>query len=61
MKNIREERSGTATSFGRCKPLSSSATGIEVHPVALTVCMRKLLTILNAMVRQHAPWRLTTT
>lgn len=29
--------------------------------VALTACMRKLLTILNAMVRQHAHWRPATT
>lgn len=27
--------------------------------VALTACMRKLLIILNAMVRQHAPWSST--
>lgn len=27
--------------------------------VALTACMRKLLTILNAMVRSHASWQLT--
>lgn len=27
--------------------------------VVLTACMRKLLTILNAMVRQGAPWQLT--
>jgi transposase len=25
--------------------------------VALTACMRKLLTILNAMVRTHSTWR----
>jgi transposase len=25
--------------------------------VALTACMRKLLTILNAMVKHHTPWR----
>jgi len=25
--------------------------------VALTACMRKLLTILNAMVKHRAPWR----
>jgi transposase len=24
--------------------------------VALTACMRKLLTILNAMVKHHTPW-----
>ncbi|MBI4336554.1 MAG: IS110 family transposase, partial [Chloroflexi bacterium] len=24
--------------------------------VALTACMRKLLTILNAMLKQHTPW-----
>jgi len=29
--------------------------------VALTACMRKLLTILNAMVRSGEPWRVTTT
>jgi transposase len=28
--------------------------------VALTACMRKLLTILNAMLRDHKPWRLQT-
>ena len=27
--------------------------------VALTACMRKLLTILNAMVKHHAPWQPT--
>jgi hypothetical protein len=26
--------------------------------VALVACMRKLLTILNAMVRDHKPWQL---
>jgi transposase len=25
--------------------------------VALTACMRKLLTILNAMVKHHTPWQ----
>ena len=25
--------------------------------VALTACMRKLLTILNAMLRDHVPWQ----
>ena len=28
----------------------------KVHKVALTACMRKLLTILNAMMKNHAPW-----
>jgi transposase len=28
--------------------------------VALTACMRKLLTILNAMVKHHSPWRAAT-
>jgi transposase len=28
--------------------------------VALVACMRKLLTILNAIVRDHQPWRYTT-
>ena len=28
--------------------------------VALTACMRKLLTILNAMVKHHTPWRAAT-
>lgn len=27
----------------------------------LTACMRKLLTILNAMLRHHTPWRLAMT
>jgi len=31
------------------------ATG-KAAKVALTACMRKLLTILNAMVKHHAPW-----
>jgi transposase len=29
--------------------------------VALTACMRKLLTILNAMARTNTPWRAPTT
>ncbi len=28
--------------------------------VALTACMRKLLTILNAMLKHHTPWRAAT-
>ncbi|MCJ7545739.1 MAG: IS110 family transposase, partial [Deltaproteobacteria bacterium] len=28
------------------------------HKVALTACMRKLLTILNAMVKNHTTWEL---
>lgn len=32
----------------------------KLEKVALTACMRKLLTILNAMVRQHQPWRSAT-
>ena len=31
----------------------------KVAKVALVACMRKLLTILNAMVRDHTPWRQT--
>jgi len=27
------------------------------HKVAITACMRKLLTILNAMVKNNTPWR----
>ena len=30
----------------------------KVAKVALTACMRKLLTILNAMVKHHTPWPL---
>jgi transposase len=30
----------------------------KLHKVALVACMRKLLTILNAMVRDQRPWRL---
>jgi transposase len=30
----------------------------KVAKVALTACMRKLLTILNAMVKHHTPWHL---
>ena len=29
----------------------------NVAKVALTACMRKLLTILNAMVKHHTPWQ----
>jgi transposase len=29
----------------------------KVAKVALTACMRKLLTILTAMVKRHAPWQ----
>jgi transposase len=29
----------------------------KVAKVALTACMRKLLTILNAMVKHHTPWQ----
>jgi transposase len=29
----------------------------KIAKVALTACMRKLLTILNAMVKHHAPWQ----
>jgi transposase len=32
----------------------------KVPKVALVACMRKLLTILNAMMMQQCPWRLTT-
>jgi transposase len=32
------------------------ATG-KAAKVALTACMRKLLTILNAMVKHHTPWQ----
>jgi transposase len=28
----------------------------KLHKVALVACMRKLLTILNAMVKHHSPW-----
>jgi len=31
--------------------------GGKVAKVALTACMRKLLTILNAMVKHHTPWQ----
>jgi transposase len=30
----------------------------KVAKMALTACMRKLLTILNAMVKHHTPWQL---
>jgi transposase len=29
----------------------------KAKKVALTACMRKLLTILNAMVKHHTPWQ----
>ena len=29
----------------------------KLHKVALVACMRKLLTILNAMVRSNTPWQ----
>ena len=33
-----------------------SAAG-KPHKVALTACMRKLLTILNIMVKNNTPWK----
>jgi transposase len=29
----------------------------KAHKVAMTACMRKLLTILNAMVKNRSPWQ----
>jgi transposase len=29
----------------------------QTAKVALTACVRKLLTILNAMLKHHAPWQ----
>jgi transposase len=29
----------------------------KAHKVAMTACMRKLLTILNAMIKNGSPWR----
>lgn len=46
----------------RCNPVIRAfyqrlcATG-KPKKLALTACMRKLLTILNAMLKHHAPWR----
>lgn len=46
----------------RCNPVIRAfyqrlcATG-KAKKLALTACMRKLLTILNAMLKHHAPWR----
>lgn len=37
-----------------------TAAGKE-HKVAITACMRKLLTILNTMVRDRVPWRVSCT
>jgi transposase len=37
--------------YGRLRAAGKAAK------VALTACMRKLLTILNAMVKHHAPWQ----
>jgi transposase len=37
--------------YGRLRDAGKAAK------VALTACMRKLLTILNAMVKHHAPWQ----
>jgi transposase len=33
-------------------------SGGKPKKVALTACMRKLLTILNAMMRHQAPWEM---
>ncbi|HEY2746770.1 MAG TPA: IS110 family transposase, partial [Polyangia bacterium] len=32
--------------------------GGKAKKLALTACMRKLLTVLNAMARSNTPWRL---
>jgi hypothetical protein len=39
------------------KPSSSLPAGPVARPVALTACMRKLLTILNAIARDGQPWK----
>ncbi len=43
----------------RIRSFAFSYSGCEGKPakVALTACMRKFLTILNAMVRHHTHWR----
>tara|TARA_B100000315_G_C14495337_1_gene549668 strand:- start:63 stop:1013 length:951 start_codon:yes stop_codon:yes gene_type:complete len=45
----------------RCNPVVRSfyrhlCTGGKVKKVALTACMRKLLTILNSMIKNHTTW-----
>lgn len=51
-----------ALSASRCNPVirafyaNLTQRGKE-HKVALTACMRKLLVILNTMVKHHEPWR----
>ena len=46
----------------RCNPVVRSfyqhlCTGGKAKKVALTACMRKLLTILNSMLRNHTTWQ----
>ena len=51
-----------ALSASRCNPLIRAfyqrllAAG-KPKKLALTACMRKLLVILNAMLKHHTPWR----
>ena len=53
-----------ATSATRCNPIIHAfyqrlvASG-KLRKVALVACMRKLLTILNAMLRTNSPWKVT--
>ena len=37
--------------------LSAPLSGGEAKKFALTVCMRKLITIRNAMLKHRTPWR----
>jgi transposase len=44
----------------RARPHRRSSAAGKPKKVALTACMRKLLTILNAIVRDQTPWRTIT-
>jgi transposase len=59
--SVRAALSMAALTAARCNPVVRAfslrlRTAGKAKKVALTACMRKLLTILNAMVRHHARW-----
>lgn len=48
---------GDTLQFGYRDVLSAIVWGGKAMQVALTACMRKLLIVLNAMLKHRTPWR----
>ena len=60
--HVRAVLSMAAVTAARCNPVSRAVyqrlrTAGKTVKVALTACMRKLLTILNAMIKHNTPWQ----